>query len=260
MRDVPTGRRTLIVAASVMLVIAAGYFLTVFATGALAVVNPGRVGQLDLHIATFFFDLRSAGLTRFFTMVTAFGSWPIIFTVAASATVLLALTRRPRYIAGLWLALIGNQTLVTLIKGLFLRPRPEYGVYHETSASFPSGHSAASVALFGFLTYVLLRERVGPKGLALAGGIATILLVGSSRLVLGEHYFSDVVSGYLVGAVWVVLGICVTELWFDNSAVARVTRPWPRIAVGMVALGTVIALWFIAAAYVGSLIAESGPG
>jgi undecaprenyl-diphosphatase len=43
------------------------------------------------------------------------------------------------------------------------------------------------------------------RGAAVAGAALMILLVGSSRLVLGAHHFSDVVAGVLVGAAWLAL-------------------------------------------------------
>ena len=246
-------RGRLIAAATVLVVVATAYFFVLLATNALATVDPGRIGQLDLHIARLFFDLRSARLIWLFTVVTAFGNWGVTFLLAASASVVLWLTSRLRYIPALWVVLIGNQSLVTLLKGLFLRPRPEYAVYREVTASFPSGHSAASFALFGFLTFVLVRERTGPKVLVLAGGLMIIILVGLSRLVLGEHYFSDVLSGYLVGAVWVVLFICLTELKSRCIASSGVTDPRRRLAVYAVVVCTGIALCFTVETYVGSL-------
>jgi len=194
-------RGRLIAAANVLVVVATLYFLILFTSGALATINPGRIGQLDLQVTRWFFDLRSARLIWLFTLVTAFGNWGVVFLLAASASCVLWLTHRPRYIPALWLVLTGNQTLIAMLKGLFLRPRPEFAIYREVTASFPSGHSAASFVFFGFLTYVLVRERTGPKVLVLAGGLMIVILVGLSRLVLGEHYLSDVLSGNLVGAV-----------------------------------------------------------
>ena len=249
----PMTRGRLIAAASVLVVATTGYIFVLFDTLALANANPRLIGQLDLHVARLFFDLRSARLIDFFTVVTAFGNWGIVFLLAASASVVLWLTRRLRYIPELWFVLIGNQTLIALLKGLFLRPRPEYAVYREVTASFPSGHSAASFALFGFLTYVLVRERTGPKVLVLVGGLVIVILVGLSRLILGEHYFSDVLSGYLVGAVWVVLGICLTELRSGTVARTGVTEPRRMLAVFAVILLTGIALCFTVKTYIGSL-------
>jgi membrane-associated phospholipid phosphatase len=154
-------------------------------------------------------------------------------------------------VPALWLGLIGNQTTVFLLKALFQRPRPEFAVYHESTAAFPSGHSAASVVVFGYLTFVLIREKVVPRIVAGIAGLLIIVMVGLSRLYLLEHYLSEVISGYLVGAVWLVLAICVTE-WriskFDDGEIRQV-EPWRRYALVAVLVGTGMAVWFVAGSY-----------
>ncbi|UTH47624.1 hypothetical protein KBW81_13015 [Loktanella salsilacus] len=54
---------------------------------------------------------------------------------------LLAL-RRYDLLGGLWIAAVGNQLTVTLLKSFFDRPRSDLGYFVETSGSFPSGHAA----------------------------------------------------------------------------------------------------------------------
>jgi len=38
-----------------------------------------------------------------------------------------------------------------------------------------------------------------------------MLLIGFSRLYLGVHYVSDVWGGYLIGALWLIIGISISE-------------------------------------------------
>lgn len=80
-----------------------------------------------------------------------------------------------------------------------------------------------------------------------------VILVGLSRLVLGEHYLSDVLSGYLVGAAWVVLGMCLTELRDGSGPSTGATKARRRLAVYAVVFCTSIALYFTVETYVGSL-------
>jgi undecaprenyl-diphosphatase len=117
-------------------------------------------------------------------------------------------------------------------------------VYAESSFAFPSGHSAASVAFFGFLTYVLIRERVGPIVVSFLVGTTLIFLIGLSRIYLVEHYLSDVLNGYLVGALWALLGIWLVE-WLhtkrDMSRQAAIS-PWQSAAsIGVIVSALVVA-------------------
>jgi undecaprenyl-diphosphatase len=84
---------------------------------------------------------------------------------------------------------------------------------------------------------------------------------GLSRLYLLEHYLSDVLSGYLVGAVWLVLAICVTE-WriskFDDGEIRQVP-PWRKFALVAVVVCTFMAVWLVAESYQRGLILTHAP-
>ena len=241
----------LVSAAGLLVLAASGYFLLIYVTQASAPAGPGSIGQIDLWTAALFLHIRNPALVHHFTLVTAFGYWGVVFLLAGTASVTMWLYRRTRYVPGLWFGLIGNQTTVSWLKTLFDRPRPEFAIYRENSAAFPSGHSAASVVVFGFLTYVLIRERIGRRIVTGVMGLLLVFLVGLSRLYLLEHYLSDVLSGYLVGAVWLALAICLTE-WrnpeFDHGEIRQV-EPWRRYALVVVVVGTGMAVWLVAGSY-----------
>jgi undecaprenyl-diphosphatase len=76
------------------------------------------------------------------------------------------------------------------------------------SDSYPSGHTAAAVALYGSLCVVvwsLSRSRVW-RSLSMALAIVAPLVVASSRVYRGMHNVTDVVSGMLLGAGCIVVG------------------------------------------------------
>jgi len=85
-------------------------------------------------------------------------------------------------------------------KRFVARRRPPEYHGNETYESFPSGHTASTAALT--LTLVRLLERDGPARRSLARATALILtaLVGETRLVLDEHWPSDVLAGALLGS------------------------------------------------------------
>jgi undecaprenyl-diphosphatase len=92
-----------------------------------------------------------------------------------------------------------------LMKLLLRRDRPitEY-VAHMRMATFsmPSGHAAGAVVAYGFLAYVgwTLFGQPWPW-IAVGLGTALIILIGLSRIYLGAHYPSDVIIGWLLGAL-----------------------------------------------------------
>ncbi len=187
------------------------YFLGLYAELSFEVVGRGAIVEADTRLSNLLYAFRDDTMIRFFSIVTAFGQWRAIAVMAIAATALLWVWNRRAYIPALWLLLAGNQITVTLLKLAFSRARSDLAVYAERSYSFPSGHSAAIAAFSCFVTYVLIRERVGRDIVWLLLCASAVFLVGLSRLYLDEHYLSDVLNGYVVGVLWAIIGIFLAE-------------------------------------------------
>jgi membrane-associated phospholipid phosphatase len=193
--------------------------------GLLLVVLPVALG---LGVAAARFDYFSVDLwlTRFIQQINLPGwralliavSWPgygyygLAVTLGAAAL----LFRRQRIEAICLVAsAAGGWIINNALKIVVDRPRPIaelVAIYleHQTR-SFPSGHVLSYVALYGFIFYLVYVR--APRTLwrrvllALCGVL--VGLVGLSRVYLGAHWASDVLGGYLFGAVWLALIIHV---------------------------------------------------
>jgi membrane-associated phospholipid phosphatase len=95
-----------------------------------------------------------------------------------------------------------------LLKYLIHRPRPSAGLVHiiakSLGYSFPSGHVMAYVAYFGLLFafgVLLFQGRHWWRTALLIVSAAFVVLVGPSRVYLGDHWASDVIGAYLIGGV-----------------------------------------------------------
>ena len=105
-----------------------------------------------------------------------------------------------------------------LVKDLVQRPRPlpnQVNVFAKLSSfSFPSGHVMFYLGFFGFiwfLAFTLLKPSLKRSFLLVLFGIL-IVLVGVSRVYLGEHWPSDVLGSYLLGSLTLV-AIIQFYLW-----------------------------------------------
>lgn len=111
-------------------------------------------------------------------------------------------------------SIISNLVIVTilnqLLKNILQRPRPnEFRIIEETGYSFPSGHSMASMAFYGYLIY-LIYKYVKNKYLKWTLIVLLSILIctiGISRIYLGVHYTSDVLGGFLISISYLVIYI-----------------------------------------------------
>jgi len=89
--------------------------------------------------------------------------------------------------------------------------RPLNALILENDFSFPSGHSSIGLIVIGFLAYFLKKETKINKKLLYFLSISTIILVAFSRLYLNVHWFSDVLGGLIIGAIWLLLALFFLE-------------------------------------------------
>jgi undecaprenyl-diphosphatase len=100
-----------------------------------------------------------------------------------------------------------------LIKIAIRRPRPSADLVEVISAlnsySFPSGHVMFYITFFGFLLFLafLLLKNSARRNLLLVLLAIPVFTVGLSRMYLGEHWASDVIGGYLLGSLTLILTI-----------------------------------------------------
>src|SRR5512140_1953819 len=111
---------------------------------------------------------------------------------------------------GALIAAVLSTGVNVFVKDLIQRPRPTNAVVHVLDAlnsySFPSGHVMFYLGFFGFvwfLAFSLLKPSVKRALLlVLFGGL--VILIGISRIYVGEHWASDVLGSYLLGTLTLV--------------------------------------------------------
>jgi undecaprenyl-diphosphatase len=122
--------------------------------------------------------------------------------------------------AGLWFGLAP----------LIDRPRPSPDMVRVAmelpTGGFPSGHALNLTAIFGFLVYLALVLIADVRWRALLAAVLSIpiLIVGIARVFDGAHWPSDVLSGYLIGAIWLALTIRIYQQLRSRFGHARVTQ------------------------------------
>lgn len=164
--------------------------------------------------------------TQVMEVVTFFGGGIWIATVSAVVAAALGWMKRWRDVVVLLTAVVGADLLMQALKLLVHRARPEFvrPLIHAGGYSFPSGHATTSVALYlvlALLSFGWVRRRAA-RVCILAGALTLSALIGFSRLYLGVHYLSDVLAGFVLGAVWVA--VCVTAGVVHDRRAGRAGR------------------------------------
>jgi undecaprenyl-diphosphatase len=141
-------------------------------------------------------------------------------TVLIGAGLLCALWLWLRGRARLALALI---LIVLLGRGLSeaqkywiarVRPDVEPHLVIVKTSSFPSGHAASSMIFYLTLALALTGSTRWRHATA-TGAIVLSLFIGTSRVMLGVHWPSDVVGGWAFGMLWVLLTLRLAERLFE---------------------------------------------
>jgi membrane-associated phospholipid phosphatase len=106
-------------------------------------------------------------------------------------------------------ALAGEVTIFLGTTVLIDRNRPPVAHLDDAppTSSFPSGHTAAALVLYGALAIIALRvcTRAWLRRLALIVAVVLPLCVAFARLYRGMHYPTDVLGGAVLGLAWLVI-------------------------------------------------------
>jgi undecaprenyl-diphosphatase len=214
--------------ALVVVLVALGWLLS-------RVVHDDGIGRADSSLSRWLENRRTDRLDDV-TAVTSEAGGTLTITILAVLTVSYAAWawrrwREPMLVA---LAVIGEVGIFLLVTMLVDRERPPVEQLDEAppTSSFPSGHTAAAIVLYGALA-VLASERARSalvRGLFLTVAVVVPLVVAVSRLYRGMHYLTDVLGGVLLGTAWLYaavhgirLGVAHWQLR-HGGGVAR----WPR--------------------------------
>ncbi|MCI8383405.1 MAG: phosphatase PAP2 family protein [Clostridia bacterium] len=144
-----------------------------------------------------------------FKMITDLGGIVSLFCITLVTVLILFLGKKRKAGVAVTVNLIISTISYIGFKNIIQRPRPpvQERLIEETGYSFPSGHSTNNMAFY-VLAIVLLYPKIKNKKLrnSLCVILASIpLLIGFSRVYLGVHYISDILAGFSLGIICVIL-------------------------------------------------------
>lgn len=170
------------------------------------VTQHNGLASTDPSHLRFFTNHRPDVLVHASRVVTELGSAPIVAAIAIAAGLLLwrrglpvVMAAAPAFALGVT-AFLGDVAKRLVDRG---RPPVSLRLLVEGEPSFPSGHAANSAAVYitlGLVLGVFVFRRPLTRVALVAGAGVITGAVGTSRLVLGVHWPSDVLAGWALGA------------------------------------------------------------
>jgi membrane-associated phospholipid phosphatase len=230
---------------TVPLLVALAGVIAFAVTGALA-LGSDTVHARDAAMLHGFVALDRPRIHDAFVRLTRFGD-PGPYAALGLLLAFVALARGLRWRAGAVLALLVVTGACTqTFKQLLAEPRfePWLGGHQIGEASWPSGHSTAA------MTLALCAVLVAPPALravtAVLGG-AFAAAVGYALLVLGHHFPSDVLGGFLMAGIWTALAVAGLRV-VEPRPVAERTPARERLARLGLAVAAAVAVVAVAVA------------
>ena len=146
---------------------------------------------------------------RIFREITTLGGTTVVALITLAVIGFLLVDGKPGASLLVVFSVFGGSLLGPILKIGFERPRPDLVAHlvEVQSSSFPSGHALLSAVTYLTLGALLARI-MGERRLkiyVLSVSVLLTLLIGCSRVYLGVHWPTDVLAGWLVGALWALL-------------------------------------------------------
>lgn len=145
-------------------------------------------------------------------LAESFGNMAYLIPLVLACALVAARKRRPLLAISFPVAYVVARGLVWVGWLLWDRARPNFILGGQASPplhSYPSGHAALTMSVYGILAYLWIRASKSwlERGLAVACLVALVSLTGLARVRLGTHWPSDVIAGFVIGVAWVAVVI-----------------------------------------------------
>jgi len=169
----------------------------------------GDVSPVDSAVLQAVMRIRRPWLTSSAIDVTALGSITLVVLFSVFALIVLLVLRDRLGALQLLAASVGAGILTLVTKDIIERIRPAEAqrLIVVSGFSYPSGHSLSTAALYLTIAIIAGRyiQHASARAAIFLAVSAVVLMVGASRVYLGVHYATDVVSGISLGAAWALV-------------------------------------------------------
>jgi undecaprenyl-diphosphatase len=150
-----------------------------------------------------------------FGIISDLGDLKLIVPLSLCLLVYFLLKRKWKNAAGLLFCVYGGGAVSSLLKYYFQRLKAD--IFHlnvlNGDFGFPSGHTIMAILFYGYLAYLLIISNPDRRWRWIFAGCAGLLsfIIGLSRLLIGVHLPTDVLGGWVIGLIWLLITIALSE-------------------------------------------------
>jgi membrane-associated phospholipid phosphatase len=165
---------------------------------------------LDKKIFNWIAPFQKEPLTGFFRFITFLGGYEFLVPANLLLCAVFLFLKNKEWAFRIPVLALSSLGLKVLLKESIQRMRPPEALLGPASGfSFPSGHALMSMVFYGLLIYIsfhTIQNRLFRYSLYFFLSLL-ILLIGFSRIYLQVHYASDVLAGFSIGCIWLLLSL-----------------------------------------------------
>ncbi|MEO6906050.1 MAG: phosphatase PAP2 family protein [Ginsengibacter sp.] len=167
-----------------------------------------KENYLDTKVLAIVNQHQSPAATHFFETMTFFGSSSFLLPAYCILIIILLVEKRKKTAFDIGLIGASSTVVLQILKEIFKRHRPTDPLLaHVTGFSFPSGHSFSAFTFYALIIYLFWQLKISPLAKAAIALFFFLFaaLIAYSRVYLHVHYPSDVVAGFCLSIIWLLL-------------------------------------------------------
>ncbi len=171
-------------------------------------IKTGVIKEFDNFCYNIVTHNMSEGLTTFHKAITFLGSTVFIVVLSLLLFIIFWILKKKNKSYIVASVIIISTLFNVILKNIIRRARPDVlKLVIEKSFSFPSGHTMAIVSLYGILWYIVLKSKLSKNIKIILSIILGILpiMVAISRIYLGAHFASDVIGGFILSSILLLI-------------------------------------------------------
>lgn len=222
--------RLIVPASREQFLLTAALSAAVFVALLLGITFSSGLPALDTELSAALQGIRSEWLDKVMVGITMLGDTRVSLASMLALLILVAFTRQWWLLLHLAAVFLAARLAVPILKLTFARDRPSdvYGVVE--SFSFPSGHAAAGMTLFGVIALIIIRNIPAHRARWLLRLSAMLIFgVAFSRVYLLAHWPSDVIAGlaltlpFVLAFGWQLQQHPVSASWFTPAVLSLIS-------------------------------------